>query len=91
MLRAKPSSKAWRTCVHRLRPGARAESLRLATEKNGSGVNAAQYNPIGTNCGDGMTFNRTCYLVPNPTFGTLQSVSQSNGPHIFQFAIQYRF
>jgi len=59
--------------------------------QNGSGVNAFQYNPIGTNCGDGMTLNQTCYLVPNPTFGTLQSVSQSNGPRIFQFAIQYRF
>jgi len=59
--------------------------------QNGSGVNAIQYNPIGTTCGDGMTLNQLCYLVPNPTFQTLQSVSQANGPRILQFAIQYRF
>jgi len=59
--------------------------------QNGTGVNAFQYNPIGTNCGDGMALNQLCYLVPNPTFQTLQSVSQANGPRIFQFAIQYRF
>ena len=35
--------------------------------------------------------NQTCYLVPNPTFGTLQSVNQANWPRIFQFAVQYRF
>ena len=59
--------------------------------QNGSGVNSVQYNPIGTNCGDGMTLNQLCYLVPNPTFQTLQSVSQANGPRILQFAFQYRF
>jgi hypothetical protein len=59
--------------------------------QNGSGVNAIQYNPIGTTCGDGMTLQQLCYLVPNPDFGTHQSVSHANGPRIFQFAVQYRF
>jgi hypothetical protein len=59
--------------------------------QNGAGVNAIQYNPIGTTCGDGMTPHQLCYLVPNPGFGTHQSISHANGPRIFQFAIQYRF
>ena len=59
--------------------------------QDGSGVNQIQYNPIGTTCGDGKTLNQLCYLVPNPGFGTLQSVSQLNGPRIFQFAVEYRF
>jgi Carboxypeptidase regulatory-like domain len=59
--------------------------------QNGAGVNSIQYNPIGKTCGDGTTLNQLCYLVPNPDFGTRQSVSQANGPRIFQFAIQYRF
>jgi hypothetical protein len=59
--------------------------------QSGVGVNAVQYKPIGTNCGDAMTLDQLCYLVPNPTFQTPQSVSQANGPRIFQFAIQYRF
>jgi hypothetical protein len=59
--------------------------------QSGSGINATQYNPIGTNCGDGATLNQTCYLVPNPLFKTLQSVSELNGPRVFQFAFYYRF
>jgi hypothetical protein len=59
--------------------------------QNGAGVNAIQYNPIGTTCGDGMTLQQLCYLVPNPDFGTHQSISHANGPRIFQFAVQYRF
>jgi len=59
--------------------------------QNGSGVNAVQYNPIGTTCGDGMTIEQLCYLVPNPDFGKLQSVSHANGPRVFQFAVQYQF
>jgi hypothetical protein len=58
---------------------------------NGVGVDEVQYNPIGTTCGDGITVNQLCYLVPNPGFGTPQSVSHANGPRIFQFAIEYRF
>ena len=59
--------------------------------QNGNGVNAIQYNPIGTTCGDGMTLNQLCYLVPNPDFGTHQSISQQHGPRIFQFALLYHF
>jgi hypothetical protein len=59
--------------------------------QNGAGVNAVQYNPIGTACGDGMTLQQLCYLVPNQGFGRPQSVSHANGPRISQFAIQYRF
>jgi hypothetical protein len=59
--------------------------------QNGAGVNSIQYNPIGKTCGDGMTLDQLCYLVPNPDFGTHQSVSHANGPRLFQFAIQYRF
>lgn len=59
--------------------------------QNGNGVNAIQYNPIGTTCGDGMTLNQLCYLVPNPDFGTHDSISQLHGPRIFQFAVQYNF
>ena len=59
--------------------------------QNGAGVDAIQYNPIGTTCGDGMTLEQLCYLVPNPDFGARQSVSHINGPRIFQFALQYRF
>jgi len=59
--------------------------------QNGNGIDAIQYNPIGTTCGDGMTVNQLCYLVPNPDFGTHQSISQLHGPRIFQFAVQYHF
>jgi hypothetical protein len=59
--------------------------------QNGAGVDAIQYNPIGTTCGDGMTLQQLCYLVPNHDFGTLQSVSHANGPRIFQFAVEYHF
>jgi len=58
---------------------------------NGAGVDAVQYNPIGTTCGDGMTLQQLCYLVPNPGFGTRQSISHANGPRIFQFAVEYHF
>jgi hypothetical protein len=59
--------------------------------QNGAGVDAIQYDPIGTTCGDGMTLEQLCYLVPNHDFGTLQSVSHANGPRIFQFAVEYHF
>lgn len=59
--------------------------------QNGVGVNAIQYNPIGTTCGDGMALQQLCYLVPNPDFGKPQSISHANGPRIFQFAIEYHF
>jgi hypothetical protein len=46
--------------------------------QNGDGINSLQYNPIGTNCGDGATLNQTCYLVPNSgpgNFGALQEIT----------------
>jgi hypothetical protein len=42
--------------------------------QNGDGINQIQYNPIGTNCGDGMTPNQTCYLVPNSGPGNFGSL-----------------
>jgi hypothetical protein len=59
--------------------------------QNGGGVIATQYQPVGPTCGDGATLNQTCFLIPQPSFGTLQSVSELNGPRIFQFAFTYHF
>jgi hypothetical protein len=59
--------------------------------QTGRGINQTQYDPIGPNCGDGATLNQTCYLVPDPGFKTLQSVSELNGPRVFQFAFYYKF
>jgi hypothetical protein len=64
----------------------------------GSGVQALQYNPVGTNCGDGKSINQTCYLIPNGTtqgakspFGELESIDQQNPPRVWQFAFRYGF
>jgi len=57
----------------------------------GSGIYQLQYDPIGPKCGDGATLNQTCYLLPDPKFKTLQSISELNGPRVFQFAFAYRF
>jgi hypothetical protein len=67
--------------------------------QNGTGVNSVQYvaapfgnNPDGsTTCGDGVTLNQTCYLVPNPTFGKLQVINALNGPRVMQFALKWTF
>ena len=62
--------------------------------QNGNGVNQLQYNPIGTNCGDGATLNQTCYLVPNSgagNFGTLQEISPNGLPRILQFSARFTF
>ncbi|SRR5579871_4461006 len=62
--------------------------------QNGNGVNQLQYNPIGSNCGDGATLNQTCYLVPNSgpgNFGTLQEISPNGLPRILQFSARFRF
>jgi hypothetical protein len=56
----------------------------------GSGVVQTKYEPVGANCG-GATTNETCFLVPDPSFGTLQSINQLNGPRTFQFALRYHF
>ena len=62
--------------------------------QNGNGVNQLQYNPIGTNCGDGATLNQSCYLVPNSgpgNFGTLQEISPNGLPRVFQFSARFTF
>jgi hypothetical protein len=62
--------------------------------QNGNGINQLQYNPIGTNCGDGATLQQTCYLVPNSgpgNFGTLQEVSPNGLPRVLQFSARFTF
>jgi hypothetical protein len=62
--------------------------------QNGDGINQLQYNPIGTNCGDGMSLNQTCYLVPNSgagNFGALQEISPNGLPRVFQFSARFAF
>jgi hypothetical protein len=62
--------------------------------QNGDGINQIQYNPIGTNCGDGRTLNQTCYLVPNSgpgNFGTYQEISPYGLPRAFQFSARFSF
>jgi hypothetical protein len=67
--------------------------------QNGSGVNQAQYNPIGTQggqhpCGDGVSLNQTCFLVPNSgpgNFGTLQEINPINPPRVLQFSARFTF
>ena len=62
--------------------------------QNGNGVNQLQYNPIGSNCGDGATLNQTCYLIPNSgpgNFGTLQEISPNGLPRVLQFAARFQF
>jgi hypothetical protein len=57
----------------------------------GSGINQTQYDPVGPACGDGMSPNQTCFLVPSSGFKTLESINQLNGPRTFQFSFRYRF
>ncbi len=62
--------------------------------QNGDGINQLQYNPIGSNCGDGITLNQTCYLVPNSgpgNFGTLQEISPNGLPRVLQFSARFTF
>ncbi|MGA7918409.1 MAG: TonB-dependent receptor, partial [Candidatus Acidiferrales bacterium] len=62
--------------------------------QNGDGINQLQYNPIGTNCGDGATLKQTCYLVPNSgpgNFGTLQEISPNGLPRVLQFSAKFMF
>ncbi len=62
--------------------------------QTGSGINQVQYNPLGPTCGDGASTNQVCYLVPNSgpgNFQTLQSISQLNGPRVFQFGLALHF
>ncbi len=62
--------------------------------QNGDGINQLQYNPIGSNCGDGMTLHQTCYLVPNSgpgNFGALQEISPDGLPRVLQFSARFTF
>jgi hypothetical protein len=62
--------------------------------QNGNGINQLQYNPVGTNCGDGVHFNQTCYLVPNSgpgNFGTFQEISPNGLPRVLQFSARFSF
>ncbi|MGA7648206.1 MAG: carboxypeptidase regulatory-like domain-containing protein, partial [Terriglobales bacterium] len=62
--------------------------------QNGDGINQIQYNPIGSNCGDGMTPNQTCHLVPNSgpgNFGALQEISPNGLPRSLQFSARFTF
>jgi hypothetical protein len=62
--------------------------------QNGDGINQIQYNPIGNNCGDGMTPNQTCYLVPNSgpgNFGAFQEISPNGLPRVLQFSARLTF
>jgi len=59
--------------------------------QNGNGVNATQYQPVGSTCGDGQTTNQTCYLVPEQGFGTLQTINSLYGPRVFQFSLKWDF
>ena len=59
--------------------------------QNGNGVNQVQYSPTGKNCGDGVSQDQTCYLLPESGFKTLQVVNALDGARVFQFALKYRF
>jgi len=59
--------------------------------QNGNGVNALQYQPVGNQCGDGVSQTQTCYLIPEPGFKTLQVINALDGPRVFQFALKYSF
>jgi hypothetical protein len=62
--------------------------------QNGDGINQLQYNPVGANCGDGMSQNQTCYLVPNTgpgNFGALQEISPNGLPRVLQFSARFTF
>jgi len=62
--------------------------------QNGGGIVQNQYNPIGSNCGDGQTLNQTRYLVPNSgpgNFGALQEISPNGLPRGLQFSARFSF
>ena len=62
--------------------------------QNGDGVNQLQYNPYGNSCGDGVSLQQTCFLVPNTgpgNFGTLQEISPNGLPRVFQFSARFSF
>jgi hypothetical protein len=69
----------------------KAQAFNVLNHANFINLNPYQYNPVGTTCGDGKSVNQTCYLLPAAGFHTPQSISQPNGPRVFQFAATYSF
>jgi hypothetical protein len=69
----------------------KAQAFNVFNTANYFSSNPYKYNPVGTTCGDGKTLNQTCYLLPAAGFNTPASISQPNGPRIFQFAVTYSF
>jgi hypothetical protein len=64
------------------------------TSRTDRRINQLQYNPFGSNCGDGMSLNQTCYLVPNSgpgNFGALQEISPNGLPRVLQFSARFTF
>jgi hypothetical protein len=62
--------------------------------QNGNGINPLEYNPVGPNCGDGVTLNQACYLVPNSgpgNFGTFGEISPNGLPRVLQFSMRFSF
>jgi hypothetical protein len=62
--------------------------------QNGNGINQLQYNPIGSNCGDGMSMNQQCYLVPNSgpgNFRSFQEISPDGLPRALQLSARFTF
>ncbi len=62
--------------------------------QNGDGINQLQYNPIGPNCGDGLSPKQTCYLVPNSgpnNFGALGEISPNGLPRVLQISARFTF
>jgi hypothetical protein len=59
--------------------------------QNGTGAAPTQYSPFGSTCGDGMSANQQCYLVPADGFGTLQTINALNGPRVMQFSLKWTF
>jgi hypothetical protein len=62
--------------------------------QNGNGINQLQYNPVGQYCGDGVTANQTCYLLPNTgsgNFGSFQEISPDGLPRVLQFSARFTF
>ena len=69
----------------------KAQAFNILNSANFINVNPFEYNPAGETCGDGKSLNQTCYLLPAPGYKTPLSISQPNGPRIFQFALVYGF